>query len=525
MLMPDNNQDQHEEPLHGPNLILDVENFGPIAEAKNIEFRPMTVFVGPSNTGKSYLAMLLHAILKATALETRESQYWRFGARRNNKKSIDEHAIVTEIANWKRRWDARVEASGQSELIEVPVRELSNDIQVKLCKISATIVNQLTASIRRSVREYFEVNRDNELVLRQDNSLEMPSVDLRIDSDRPNPNRSVKIYSDSDAYDIQTFNISERTYESLDWLGAEEGAELASWLLLEDLANSSVDQLVPNTASRYLPASRTGIMLSHATLTDRIIADASRISRDGAAFVPFHRIHAEFLRAINAVNRRPLSHRPSGRGALTIADYLESKLLEGTINVETESIGLPRFYYERDNMKYPLFLSSSMITEIAPLVLFLRYYMSDRDLLIVEEPEAHLHPAAQQKMAADLAYLVRKGIRVLVTTHSHYMVEAMGMFVCASGIDDEARVRSMGELMGADGDDSRRELYLNEDEVAIYGFGAHDGSGTMVRSVPFDERSYSYAPRDYSEALVDQFNRISRVINERIDADELAANA
>ena len=45
--------------LHGPNLILDVENFGPIAEAKNIEFKPMTVFVGPSNTGKTYLAMLL----------------------------------------------------------------------------------------------------------------------------------------------------------------------------------------------------------------------------------------------------------------------------------------------------------------------------------------------------------------------------------------------------------------------------------------------------------------------------------
>ena len=51
--------------LHGPNLILDVENFGPIAEAKDIEFKPMTVFVGPSNTGKTYLAVLLHAFLQA----------------------------------------------------------------------------------------------------------------------------------------------------------------------------------------------------------------------------------------------------------------------------------------------------------------------------------------------------------------------------------------------------------------------------------------------------------------------------
>ena len=42
-------------------LELSVTNFGPIAEGK-IELRPMTVFVGPSNTGKSYLAILIYAL-------------------------------------------------------------------------------------------------------------------------------------------------------------------------------------------------------------------------------------------------------------------------------------------------------------------------------------------------------------------------------------------------------------------------------------------------------------------------------
>ena len=40
------------------HIELDVTNFGPIAEAK-IQMRPLTVFVGPSNTGKSYLAILI----------------------------------------------------------------------------------------------------------------------------------------------------------------------------------------------------------------------------------------------------------------------------------------------------------------------------------------------------------------------------------------------------------------------------------------------------------------------------------
>ena len=42
-------------------LELEVANFGPIVDA-NIDLRPLTVFVGPSNTGKSYLAILIYAL-------------------------------------------------------------------------------------------------------------------------------------------------------------------------------------------------------------------------------------------------------------------------------------------------------------------------------------------------------------------------------------------------------------------------------------------------------------------------------
>lgn len=40
---------------------LEVEDFGPIVEAR-IDLRPLTVFVGPSNTGKSCLALLIYAL-------------------------------------------------------------------------------------------------------------------------------------------------------------------------------------------------------------------------------------------------------------------------------------------------------------------------------------------------------------------------------------------------------------------------------------------------------------------------------
>ena len=46
------------------NVNISVENFGPIEKA-DIDLRPLTIFVGESNTGKTYLATLIYALDRA----------------------------------------------------------------------------------------------------------------------------------------------------------------------------------------------------------------------------------------------------------------------------------------------------------------------------------------------------------------------------------------------------------------------------------------------------------------------------
>lgn len=43
------------------SMRIEVEDFGPIVAA-SVDLRPLTVLVGPSNTGKSYLAILVYAL-------------------------------------------------------------------------------------------------------------------------------------------------------------------------------------------------------------------------------------------------------------------------------------------------------------------------------------------------------------------------------------------------------------------------------------------------------------------------------
>ena len=42
---------------------IKVENFGPIAQAE-VDMKPLTVFMGPNSSGKSYLALLIYSLAR-----------------------------------------------------------------------------------------------------------------------------------------------------------------------------------------------------------------------------------------------------------------------------------------------------------------------------------------------------------------------------------------------------------------------------------------------------------------------------
>ena len=45
--------------------------------------------------------------------------------------------------------------------------------------------------------------------------------------------------------------------------------------------------------------------------------------------------------------------------------------------------------------------------------------------MVLDEPEVHLHPKWQLEMAKVIVELVKNGMKILVNTHSPYMIEAL----------------------------------------------------------------------------------------------------
>jgi len=86
--------------------------------------------------------------------------------------------------------------------------------------------------------------------------------------------------------------------------------------------------------------------------------------------------------------------------------------------------GLFSFY--RNNVKIDLIDVATGIKTFGILqVLLDNNRLNSYSLLILDEPEVHLHPKWQLEMAKIIVELVKNGVKVLVNSHSPYMIEAL----------------------------------------------------------------------------------------------------
>lgn len=72
-------------------------------------------------------------------------------------------------------------------------------------------------------------------------------------------------------------------------------------------------------------------------------------------------------------------------------------------------------------------------------ILVANEFVDNNTALIFDEPENHLHPKWQLKLAKILLALVEKGVYVLVSSHSPYLIEALKRGVDRNGIAAESR--------------------------------------------------------------------------------------
>jgi len=260
----------------------------------------------------------------------------------------------------------------------------------------------------------------------------------------------------------------------------------------------------------YFPASRTGFALA---LEDIISGIVRRLS--GVPGTKLTEPTIDFLKAYNDIklerfkldiNRYFLIPKPQkvSSNLQGIMDLFEKKLLNGKIILKSPkgAEAYSRFFYKPYGFRSLLefHCASSLVTELAPIYSFLNELGDvENTLFIIEEPESHLHPSAQLEIVKFLGMLVRSKAKVLITTHSDYILNFVNVLIRSSQLEEKDRERlKLGRC------------FLNPEEVGCYLFKE---KGKDVEVKELEVSSNGVSTEDFEEVL-DEIIGLSNKIHE-----------
>ena len=138
-------------------------------------------------------------------------------------------------------------------------------------------------------------------------------------------------------------------------------------------------------------------------------------------------------------------------------------------NFQENSLG--DFVFKKDKENIELINTAMGIKYFGILqVLSDKNHFYDGQILILDEPEVHLHPKWQLKLAELIVTLVKNGVKILVNSHSPYMIEAL------------QRYSEKAEL------ESKSHFYLAQDGI----IGKIEDSNSRTLSEIFEKLSEPY---------------------------------
>ena len=164
---------------------------------------------------------------------------------------------------------------------------------------------------------------------------------------------------------------------------------------------------------------------------------------------------------------------------------IESRLMDGTLAVNKE--GDVTFKSNKSNEStswIPVQSASSLVKTLAPLVFHLKHRAQKDELIIIDEPEMNLHPDSQIILTNVFIRMIKKGLRLLISTHSDYIIREINKYIM------------IGSLINADKpipENMPKENAIKYQNIKVYYFAPATNRSKQItaKSVNIDEDGFS----------------------------------
>ena len=480
---------------------LYVKNFAKIKEAE-IELAPFTLFIGDNNSGKSYLMTLIYGLIKYI--------YNIINIIFKNDKllnSIEEYSKVKNIINTyinslhSNKLILEDEFEEDIKLRDDEIKEFINLFNALLNKNIKKVVNYIfNTNDGEIILESFKVNFD--CYMDKLFSIEKSKV---IDRNMKEVNSIYILYNNNGV----GYNFLE---DNIDYTSIIK-------IFLNFIINIYFSNFISDNINTYfLPVSRTGFLLSYTDIVKSSLElkyDAYAINKENQGN-NLPRPVIDFLFNFTdlpyiKMKKKQYIHRRINQ--VNIIKILENDIIDGKVDVDEETGSIyyqPNHVYNSGQSVFPMHLCSSVITELTPLILFLKYYGYYKNI-IMEEPEISLHPYLQQQLTRVFIKLVNSGKNVLITTHSDTIVQHINNMIKLNANEKERRKELM-EKYKYDEDD-----IISEDKIRMYQFDAKE-DGTEVKTL--ESSKYGFETPTFHNYLIKISDEFDSFIENIDNSDE-----
>jgi predicted ATPase len=398
---------------------ISFENFGVINKGE-IEQKPLTILCGENNTGKTYAMYALYRACKTKIFR-------------------DDTKLLAEITN---NFEEKSEISFN----------LIDFIEKNSLKIQKIISTYLSKNI-----DYFftSTNLFN-------NSL----ISIIIDHDTLIKNAlRLSINSQMSPDGGQSFNIriiknSQNPIVHLAFPphNTKPKIDAISYMLMPAIV--SIFTEVYSRDILIFPAERAGFNIFHQELNAYRTHLLHNFNQHNLNLITakYPKPIADYIDWLNLI---PNYKNQKSELFSSLSTTLQNNILGGSYSLdETNSIN---FHLNNQKDTLPLHLTSSTVKTYFGLWFYLQHMAQEGDVLMIDEPELSLHPNNQRKIARLLAQLVNKGIKVVISTHSDYIVKEINSLIMLSQ-DNKNRSKLMARF-GIEEDE-----ILSPDKVGAYLF-------------------------------------------------------
>ena len=400
------------QPNTTTGIRITIENIGPFEQA-SLEIKPLTIIIGKNSVGKSILAYLTWVLIAATP-------------------DFDKLAEITTEHGAAELADEILERIKHGENPESEFKRLIEIyIEALPTAIAPSIKNAIEKTFMTKHWELIHEGTDRATI-----TIEGPKATLEITLDR-NDVKATYRKSYTEFTNELTINVPEPKRLAITHNGEIVFSKyvMSTYDMVEALAVTLVNYVMRafgpffGIEAALLPDSRAGISrtLLKPYLTPTLAEGVSNVDRQ---FIGLYYRLAEYM----------------DKGLIDL-DLAKPLLEELGLTPEVTLEGGTYTIHARmwTGKRLHIFQTPSGIRESLTVALALAS-REEPHIVIIEEPEAHLHPRAQRLMARLIAKSINKyGKTIIITTHSDYILYTINNLITLSQNPTKAKELNLEE--------------------------------------------------------------------------------